>query len=344
MSKFFILAFILLTGRGALFSQITESPIVGVAFYNVENFFDTIHDPGKQDEDFLPTSAYHYNSAVYQEKLSHISEVIASISSEACDNRLGLVGLAEIENDRVLNDLVHQEAIDSLHFKFVHFDSPDARGIDVALLYNPQYFRVLHSTPVTVSLYNTDGSIKPTRDILWVYGTLLNEPVHILVNHWPSRRNGKDESSHFRAAAAGICKHLTDSLMNADPHVQIVLMGDLNDNPSDSSVAIVLNTKEKPDATSGHLYNPWYSIYREGKGTLEYNDNWNLFDQIIFSNSFITTPIHGLHLLESHIFNRDFLITHSGRFKGYPHRSYAGKYYIHGYSDHFPVYSIIEKQ
>jgi predicted extracellular nuclease len=313
-----------------------------LAFYNTENLFDTIHDAGKQDSDFLPGGPYHYSSAVYTEKIAHIAEVIYSLSTEITSSHLAVMGLAEVENNRVLDDLITQPAIDSFHYQYVHIESPDERGIDVALLYNPACFKVLSSSALTVNLYNDNGSLRPTRDILWVYGRLEDKPVHILVNHWPSRRGGQAASSKYRAIAANICRHFIDSINRADALAQIIVMGDLNDDPTDSSIALILNARcDTTGLKTGDLFNPWCAPYTQGFGSIEYDDKWNLFDQIICSYNFVNTPAGHLHLLESHIFNKDFLITHTGKYKGYPHRTYSGKYYIHGYSDHFPVYAVL---
>ncbi len=345
MLKTCVITCVLFLGILSAYGQKTKEKTICIGFYNTENFFDTIHDPEKLDSDFLPNSPLHYNSAVYMEKLGHISEVIGYLGKDVCRDGVALLGLAEIENDRVLKDLVSQTALDSFHFKFVHYDSPDERGIDVALIYNPEYFNVLNSAPLVVRLYNSDGSPKPTRDILWVYGNLDGVPVHILVNHWPSRRGGRDESAKYRASAAAICRHFTDSLLSADKTARIILMGDLNDDPIDTSVAVILNAQcDTIGLKENELYNPWCSIFNKGMGSLEYDDNWNLFDQIIFSADFLDRSLHKLYLSECHIFNKDFLITHSGRFKGYPHRTYSGKYFIHGYSDHFPVYSVLRME
>ncbi|MDB5281469.1 MAG: endonuclease/exonuclease/phosphatase [Bacteroidota bacterium] len=317
-----------------------------VGFYNLENFYDTIDDPKKSDEDFLPNGAYHYTSAVYKEKVSHLSDVISQLGKDASPDGVALMGVAEIENETVLNDLVAQPSLQSAHLKIVHYDSPDERGVDVAMLYNPKYFKVLRSEPLFVAvLKNENGSIHYTRDILWVYGELDGEPVHVFVNHWPSRRGSGDASAPGRVMVAAICKHVVDSLMKVNINTKVIVMGDLNDDPTSPSVAKALGAEGNiASVKSGGLYNPWVDFYKKGTGTLAYNDSWNLFDQVMFSSAFLKKEQPGAFFYQAHIFNKDFLITKTGKFKGYPLRTYSGTTYNGGYSDHFPVYTVLLKE
>jgi predicted extracellular nuclease len=310
---------------------------VAIVFYNCENFFDNIHNVGKEDEDFTPQGSYHYTDRIYNQKLHNIAAVIQKMADDKAPEGPAIMGMAEVENDNVLNALVRQPEIAAKHYKYVWYNGPDGRGINVALLYNPKYFRVLQSEPLHVNLGGTGGK-ETTRDILHVYGILAGDTVHVFVNHWPSRRGGEDESDAKRAVAAGVCRAKVDEITKQNPTARIIVMGDLNDNPVDVSVANVLKAKEdKNNVSATELYDPWAAIYKSGTGTLEYKHHWDLFDQIIISGSFLKNTAHKLHFNKAEIFKPDLIVDHYGKFEGYPHRSFAGTHWINGYSDHFPV-------
>lgn len=317
-----------------------------IGFYNLENLFDTINEPNK-DEEFLPAGTNHYTSEVYGDKLEKLSTVISQIGTDVSPDGLSIMGCAEVENEMVLNDLVKNPKLKNRNYKIVHYDSPDERGIDVGLLYNPKYFRVVHSEPLFVELFDDEAKTKPrfTRDILFVSGIYDGEPLFIFVNHWPSRRGSEMLSAPGRAKAAAVCKHKTDSIIKLNKDAKILIMGDLNDDPVSPSVAEVLNAKgEKEKVTHGGLYNPWFEFYRQGKGTLAYQDAWNLFDQIMLSSAFISKPHSGFVFKEAAIFRKPWMEETSGRYKGYPKRTYDGNRYIGGYSDHFPTYVVLLKE
>jgi hypothetical protein len=343
MKKLFalLLCFICLAG----FSQEKKYKLGVVAFYNLENFFDTVNDPNKNDEDFLPNGANHYTGAVYQDKIGKLTEVLSQIGKDVSPDGFSLLGVAEIENDKVLEDLVAQPQFAGRNLKIVHFDGPDERSIDPALIYNPRYFKVKHSEPLFVRMENPDGTLHYTRDVLWVSGLYDGEMVHVFVNHWPSRRGGEEASAAARASAAGVSKHVIDSLMAIDPNTKVIVMGDLNDDPTSPSVAKVLGAKGKiSDVKDGGLYNPWVDFIKKGIGTLAYGDSWNLFDQIMLSSGFLKKEQAGFFFKDAHIFNRNFMVTKSGKYKGYPMRTYDGVVYNGGYSDHFPTYCILLKE
>lgn len=310
-----------------------------IGFYNLENLFDTIDQPDVNDEEFTPAGAKLYTPAVYLDKLDKLSEVISDIGLEMSPDGVSILGVAEIENITVLQDLVNHPKLRSRNLKIVHYDSPDNRGIDVGLLYNPKYFTVRHSESLNVPLKNPDGSYYPTRDVLYVYGSYCGEPMHIFVNHWPSRRGGEEASAPGRALAAGVCKAKIDSINKAVSDSKIVLMGDLNDDPVSPSVTRVLGaTGEKSRVKDGGLYNPWVGYYKEGIGTLAYNDAWNLFDQIIVSEALLDKEQKGFFFQKASIYKREFMLQKQGRYKGYPMRTYDFNVYMGGYSDHFPTY------
>ncbi|HRH65950.1 MAG TPA: hypothetical protein PLU53_06615 [Bacteroidia bacterium] len=313
-----------------------------IGFYNLENFYDTINDPKVSDEEFLPEGSKHYTGEVYLDKINHLSEVLSQVGTDKTPDGLALIGCAEIENEAVLKDLCRQPSLIRRNYQVVHYDSPDERGVDVALLYNPKYFTPKFSEPLNVLLYNLDSTIRKTRDVLYVYGMFAGEPLHVFVNHWPSRRGGEEVSAPGRASAARVCKHKIDSITALNPDAKIVVMGDLNDDPVSPSVAVVLGAKgEKEKVQRGGLFNPWVSMYKQGIGTLAYNDSWNLFDQIMISFGFINQNQDGFFFQDAKIFNKPWMVQTDGRYKGYPKRTYDFDKYAGGYSDHFPTYLIM---
>jgi hypothetical protein len=316
-----------------------------IGFYNLENLYDTINDPTKNDEEFLPEGANHYTGSVYWDKLSKLSEVISLIGADVSPDGLAIMGCAEIENDTVLNDLIHTSRLNARGYRIVHYNSPDVRGIDVALLYNPRYFSPQASEALFVPLVEPDGAPHYTRDVLYVEGTLLGEPVYIFVNHWPSRRGGEAASAPSRNLAAQVARHKIDSITKLNPDAKILLMGDLNDDPVSPSVTNVIGAGgDKDKIERGHMYNPWTSYYKNGTGTLAYNDAWNLFDQIIISSGWLDKSRQGFFFKEARIFSRPWMMNQDGRYKGYPRRTYDYNKYIGGYSDHLPTYTIFLKE
>lgn len=316
-----------------------------IGFYNLENFYDTINDPGKNDEEFLPEGANHYTGAVYRDKIGKLSEVISQIGTDISPDGLAIMGCAEIENDTVLTDLVHSPRLDKRGYKIVHYNSPDIRGVDVGLLYNPKYFSPRFSESLFVPLFEPDGAPRFTRDVLYVEGMLLGEPVYIFVNHWPSRRGGEEASAPSRAVAAGVSKHKIDSIVKLNPDAKIILMGDLNDDPVSPSVAKVIGAAGNRESVKpGGMFNPWTNYYKQGIGTLAYQDSWNLFDQIILSSGWLRKDQPGFYFKEARIFSKPWMMQQDGRYKGYPKRTYDFNRYIGGYSDHFPTFTVFYKQ
>jgi hypothetical protein len=325
----FLLLFLILGGFSAAAQK--HSAVYPVAFYNLENLFDPADDPDKNDDEFTPNGSKRYTQAIYQQKLHNLATVIEKLGTDANKDGAALIGVAEIENDKVLSDLCSQPEIKQRGYKYVWYESPDLRGIDVALLYNPKHFTVISSRSIPAPFNGADK----TRDVLYVSGRLNGEAVHVLVNHWPSRREGKNETAADRATVAKVNKRIVDSLLKKDAKARIIIMGDLNDNPTDNSVMQTLNAKaDKTNAAYPYLYNPWVSVYRMGKGTAAYNDRWDHFDQIIISSGFFTGK---LQYRRNEIFDKPFLKQQSGKYKGYPHRSFSGHRWINGYSDHLPV-------
>lgn len=315
-------------------AQKANDDAITIAFYNCENFFDTVHNPAKNDEEFTPSGKYRYTQKVYEQKVHNIATVIRQMNG--ADGPV-IIGLAEVENNTVLNDLVHQPEIARRNYKYEWFDGPDPRGINVALLYNPKYFHVLMAEPLHVDLSGTQGK-SVTRDVLHVQGILYGDTVQVFVNHWPSRIGGEEASEPKRVIAAKVNKDAMTSVMTKDPGCKVIIMGDLNDNPTDNSIINTLDAKSDPVDVGEHdLFDPWINIYKKGEGTEEYKHNWNLFDQVIISGGFLHNKSHKLHYEKAEIYKPDFIIDHYKGHEGEPHRSFVGAHWINGYSDHFPV-------
>jgi len=313
--------------------------VLAIGFYNVENLFHPSDDSTKADEDFTPEGSYHYTYDVYNQKLNNVATVFEQLGTDVTPLGAAIIGIAEIESDKVLNDLVQQPKIKQRNYKYVWFPTPDVRGISTALLYNPSLFRVLDARPIKVPL-ETLGQTRPTRNILYVHGVLAgNDTIHIMVNHWPSRGGGVAETSPYRELAASVDKQISDSLMAINPDSKIVIMGDLNDNPVDPSVKKVLKAQaDTTDLALTDIYNPWINIYKKGTGTEVYDNQWNLLDQIMLSGAFLKNNNSKWRFFRNRIFRKDFLMHESGEEKGYPHRSFtADRVWDNGFSDHFPV-------
>lgn len=316
-----------------------------VGFYNLENFYDTINNPTINDDEFLPDGPRHYNTSVYRDKVEKLATVIAGLGKAISTDGPALLGVAEVENDTVLNDLVRHPSIRDRNYRFVHYDSKDLRGVDVALLYNPGYFEVLQSFKLNVQLPAGAKESGFTRDVLWVKGLLLGDEVHVFVNHWPSRLGGEARSEPARMAAAKVNRRIIDSLFQTNPDCKIIVMGDLNDDPVNNSVTKGLLANGHINALrAGELYNPWLEKYKKGIGTLAYQDAWSLFDQIILSQGLLNQEQNGIFYYKAHVFNDSFLSENVGKYKGYPMRTWDGLSYRGGYSDHFPTYIVLLKR
>lgn len=316
-----------------------------VAFYNLENLYDTINDPKVSDEDFTPDGKYAWGSMKYKNKLEHMSEAISKIGGNYAPNGSVVLGVAEIENQSVLEDLVKMPALKKANYGIVHYDSPDKRGVDVAFLYSKDHFQTINSKAFPLVLPNEPDF--RTRDQLLVEGLLDGEKIFVIVNHWPSRLGGEEKSSYKREAAAALTRHLADSVKNLDAQAKIIIMGDLNDDPINNSCKKVLNAKEKPEEVTADAYlNCTWALYDKGVGSLAYDDKWNLFDQIIISPALLAPRGSKFSYWKAQIMNLDFLTQQEGRYKGYPLRTHASGAYLNGYSDHYPscIYLIKENQ
>ena len=311
--------------------------ITTIAFYNVENLFDTFNNPTTADDDFTPKGKNKWTFRRYKIKIKKLGSVISQLGIKRSKNPPAIVGLVEVENAKVVADLANSSYLRKQHYGFVHHDSPDERGIDVALLYNKIAFELLTSKTYPVFLKDDEGERDYTRDILKVSGNLHGELLHILVNHWPSRREGTAESAPKRIAAAETLRSIVDGIQENEMDAKIIIMGDFNDDPASKSV--------KEYFVKDDFYNPMESLIdKEKSGTSTYNKKWNLFDQIIFSKNFLEKKEGTLHFKHAEVFNKEWLKIYKGKLKGSPFRTYIGRWYQGGFSDHFPVYAFLEKE
>lgn len=323
-----------------------EYKINTIAFYNVENLFDYEDDPITYDDDRTPDGVDHWTQEIYEAKLINMARVISEIGEDVTGNSPAIIGVSEIENHRVLEDLLNQKGLVEKNYGIVHFDSPDRRGIDVALLYQKKLFVPTGYKAFELFLYDNNDKTKRvyTRDQLLVSGMLDGEKIHIIVNHWPSRSGGEALSRPKRLKAAQLNKQIMDSVFSDEPYAKIITMGDFNDDPTNASVKDVLKTKsKKEDLKLKELYNPMEDMYKKGMGTLAYRDAWNLFDQIIISTELVKNDYSSYRFYKAGIFNKNYLATPSGQYKGYPYRSFVNGF-TGGYSDHFPVYIYLIKE
>lgn len=316
--------------------------VYSVGFYNLENLFDTIHDKGKNDYEFLPDGTNKWGTMKYTNKLKNMARVLNEMGTDLLPMGMAAVGVSEIENSRVLEDLVKQEPLAARGWDFVHIEGPDRRGVDCGLLYNPQLFKPVNSKLAPYTTEDNDTTYK-TRGFLIVSGEMGGELVHIIVNHWPSRY----AKSPARERAGVLVRQLKDSIMAAMPDTKILIMGDMNDDPDDKSMASCLgNFRNKEDVkASTDLYNPWWNILRKkGAGTLKYKGKWNLFDQIVLSGNLLGNDRSTLKLYKTEIFSRNYLFQQEGRYKGNTLRTHAGGVWLNGYSDHLPVIVYLIKE
>ena len=321
--------------------------VYAIGFYNVENLFDTTHDEGKNDYDFTPTGSYQWNEMKYRHKLHNMASVLAEMGTDVLPNvGCAAIGLAEVENDHVMRDLTAQPELAARGYKYVHIEGPDHRGIDCALIYNPKLFTVRDTKLVPYVYDLPKDSTRATRGFLTVSGTLAGEHVTIIVCHLPSRGAG----SYYRELGGKQVKALKDSLLREDLKVKVLVMGDMNDDPTNKSMYECLSAKpEIKEVGSNDMYNPWYNILvKEGVGTLLYQGSWNLFDQILLTPNLLNKDdkkdFSSLKFWKNQIFKRDYLFQTEGKYKGSPKRTTAGGVWLDGYSDHLPVVVYLVKE
>lgn len=321
----------------------------GIGFYNVENLFDTIHDAGKNDYDFLPDGSYAWTAEKYEAKLANIARVLSELCPAATAGHAALIGIAEVENRHALDDLTAQPALAALGLKYAHIEGPDKRGIDCAVVYDPALFH-----PFATRLVPYVDPERPdylTRGFLVVSGTMADDTVHAVVCHWPSRATGEEA----RILAGRQTRAVADSLLRSFPTSKVVVMGDLNDDPADRSLAEGLACKYEPTGVRPHeLFNPWRATHvadtvARGRGTLVFQGKWNLFDQIVVSGTLLDAGNGGLRYVRNEIFKPDYLLQDEGKngenrkYAGTPLRTHAGGRWLNGYSDHLPTMIYLTK-
>ena len=317
-----------------------------IAFYNLENLFDTENDPDKFDEASPIMEMKVDVEEIYKQKVANMARVIADIGQEVSNNSPVIMGVSEVENRKVLEDLVNHPLLLNKDYGIVHYDSPDARGIDVALLYQKSVFKPTTTSSHELKIYDDESRKRVyTRDQLLVTGKFDGELMHFIVNHWPSRRGGEARSRPKRVAAAKLNKRIIDSLQSIDPYAKIFTMGDLNDDPTNASLKEVLKAEKKINKVGlKGIYNPMENMFKKGLGSNAYRDAWSLFDQILFTQPLLERDFSSYRFYKAGIFNKHYLTNKKGRYKGYPLRSFADGSFTNGFSDHFPVYVYLIKE
>ena len=344
MKKILALALAVMLACPVLFSQNKHYQVFGVAFYNLENLFDTINNNGQYDKDFSPEGPKKWNGQKYWSKIHNMAYAISNLKTPATPKGPAIIGISEVENRSVVEDLVKDEQIRDLNYQIIHHDSPDRRGIDVGFIYNPRMFSILNVTHHTL---NVEGMPDfRTRDQTCVTGMLAGEKVSLIVNHWPSRLGGEARSRHLREAAAALTKQIVDSVLNIDPNQGIFIMGDLNDDPFNASCAEVLGAvKKQKDVKKPGLFNPFWSVLDKGIGSLAYRGQWNLFDQIIINDRLLGKDRKTLKYYKCKVHNDIPGMTQTtGDRTGYPLRTYAAGVFLNGYSDHFPTQVFLARE
>lgn len=361
-----ILLLILFFSNATSTAQQKNYIIHTVAFYNFENCFDTINDPVTNDDEWTPTGAQRWTSKKYHHKLENLARVLSEIGLAENSDSPTFIGGSEIENRGVLEDLIKEPKLINKDYGIIHFDSPDKRGIDVALLYQKKQFQPTSFSNIPLYVYKNDTKSKEatkieseektddvlqvsnqnhriyTRDQLLVTGFLDGEEINIIVNHWPSRSGGEKKTSPFREAAGALNRKIIDSLQRINPNAKVITLGDLNDGPYNRSVKIALGAKaKKADVQPLGIYNPFEEMAKKGMGTIAFRDAWDIFDQIMVSESLLATSKTSFSYWKAGIYNKTFLIQTSGQYKGYPLRHSPTEI---GFSDHFPVYIYLIKE
>ena len=319
----------------------------GIGFYNLENLFDTCHDAGKNDYEFLPSGSYRWNGLKYSSKLHNMAQALSDMGTNVLKGvGCSVIGVSEVENDRVLSDLCDQPVLKARGFKFCHVEGPDRRGVDCGLLYNPVFFKVLDVKLYPYVPTEKEGEGFRTRGFLAVSGVLAGEHVAFIVCHLPSRFNG----SYYREVGAEQAAAVKNRILEKDKNCKVFVMGDMNDDPTDKSIHEKLAGKpEISEVGKGDMYNPWYNILvKKGTGTLQYQGSWNLFDQILLSPNLLNKNegknFSSLKYVKKEIQRMPYLFQTEGKYKGNMKRTTAGGVWLNGYSDHLPVVVYVAKE
>ena len=343
MKKNLLMLCIALFSVATLYAQ--EKPY-SVVFYNLENLFDIYDDPETHDEEFTPSGVKQWNEIKYQKKLTNMERVLFDIAKIQKDYPI-VIGVSEIENRTVLEDLISQPNLKGANYRICHYDSPDARGVDVAFLYRSDVFKLEGSDNIKLKVEELPNF--RTRDLVVMWGTIDGEPFYFLVSHWPSRLGGKEASQFKRDACARQIRQIKDSLLRENPATKVIVMGDFNDDATDASIVKTMGAKGKvKELVEGDFFNPYIAMLRAGLGTLAYQDAWNLFDNICVTENLVNAKSGELKLIKGNkyygnIFTRPYMLQQEGQYKGYPLRTFVTNNFQNGFSDHFPVYIYIGK-
>jgi endonuclease/exonuclease/phosphatase family metal-dependent hydrolase len=308
----------------------TQENLYTIAFYNLENLFDIRNNDQIIEEDLIPKGIKKWTLKRYGKKIKNLGLAISRIGEKLNHYPPVLVGLSEVENEHVLMDLIATESLSKSGYSYLHFNSPDERGIDTALLYRENYFTLIRTEAIPLKVFSLEGEVYRTRDILYVCGCLNGEEVHLFINHWPSRRDGAAATAYKRIRAADTIKEYMTKLEKMHLNPKYIVMGDFNDDPSSESVKNLVTSKQ--------LYNPMEKMHTPFRGSVQYRRRWNLFDQIIVSHNFCNYEKGTHSFTHANIFDEPFLKESKGKYKGSPLRTFVGSRYKGGYSDHFPVY------
>lgn len=366
------LAFAVLTTLTSFTTRQHQQPkryaLYGVAFYNLENLFDTLHDAGKNDYEYLPDGKNKWGKMKYEAKLHNMARVLSELCTDKLPQGPAVIGVSELENHLALQDLLSQPSLAGRGLKYVDVAGPDRRGVECAFIYNPRFFqleRYMHvpyyyapsgkvDDPLVGFYTDEQGEVQAytdlkgdtthiTRGFLVMQGLLAGERMFFIVNHWPSRAAG----SETRERAGYQVRLLKDALMASHPEAKVMIMGDMNDDPADKSMTTALGCKHQADKVKkgSDLFNPWHeTLYKRGQGTLLYDGKWNLVDQIVFSGNLLGNDRTSLKFYKHDIFIRDYLFQQEGKYKGSPLRTHAGGVWLNGYSDHLPTYVYLIKE
>ena len=319
--------------------------LYAVGFYNLENLFDTCHDEGKNDYEYLPAGANKWTALKYTNKLHNMARALAEMGTKKLPVGCAVIGVSEVENANALTDLVNQPELKARGFQFAHIEGPDRRGVDCAMLYNPSLFKLLDTKLVPYVPELEKDSAFRTRGFLACTGMMADEKVTVIVCHWPSRFSG----SFYREVAGRQVKAMKDSIMRVDPARKVMVMGDMNDDPMNNSMARELSAKANiKDVGPDDMFNPWWNVLQKGTGTLMYNGSWNLFDQIVLSPNMLNydkdKDYSTLKYYNCEIQRFPYLLQAEGQYKGSPKRTHAAGVWLNGFSDHLPVVVYLLKE
>ena len=343
MKRFLLILSVMVLATTSVVAQ--DKPYM-VAFWNFENLFDIYNDPETHDDEFTPEGIKKWNETKYQKKLSNMERVIFDMAAINKEYPI-VIGVSEIENRSVLEDFVAQPKLKGAKYRICHFDSPDARGVDVAFLYRADIFKLEGSDNIKLNVPELPNF--RTRDLVVMWGTIEGEPFYFLVSHWPSRLGGKEASQFKRDACAKQIREIKDSLLKENPATKVIVMGDFNDDATDASLVKVMGAKGRlKELQTGDFFNPYYQMLKAGLGTLAYQDSWNLFDNICVTENLVNGTYGKLRLMKGkkfygNIFTRPYMLQQEGQYKGYPLRTFVTNNFQNGFSDHFPVYIYIGK-